>query len=336
MELGSTEKLIINQLIDHEVFTSTPEPQTTNKKRQAIEAFKQAYKQRRVHDFFEELIGEQPFNYGNNLLLLMGSGNLTSAQKHVFLATLRAVISSPQMDGLDSDMVIDSQSIIQQVHSEVFELNETEIYAIINDLFVERFGLFTPDYPEGNEQSQSEIMDPFWDINPDFISITHEFIAYISHSSDEQQVSIRHEINRELLNRRFISPQTSGRLWRGVQENKEQLMSDWKPLERFRLECGDDYAILLDGQQKKSEAKPLIVAIAYANLLHNRILKTDLSAETRKVAKEIFPGRTINPSDVKKCLIDNALVLDKGDYYQRTPVASRFQAVKNIDAETFE
>ncbi|GHP13954.1 hypothetical protein YK48G_13790 [Lentilactobacillus fungorum] len=332
MELGNTEKLIINRLIDQELFTSTPEPTTTKVTLSAI----RTYKQRRVYRFFDHLIGTQPLNYGNNLVLLVGPGSLTNAEKHVLLATLKAVISSPEMDGLASDMVIDSQSIIQQVHSEVLELDEPAIYAIIDQLFVKRFGLFTPDYPEGDEASRSEIMDPFWDINPDFTSITHEMIAYMMHPQDTGQLSDCQRINRVLLRFRYLSPHQFPELWPQLVANKEQLAAEWQPLARFRLECGQDYAILLDNQQKKSEAKPLIVAIALANQLNDPIKKTNLTTKIRQVAKALFPGRTVNPTDVKKSLLTNALVIETGDYYQPTPVAKRFKATNDADQAVFE
>lgn len=336
MELGNTEKMIINRLLDQELFTSTPEPTTTKATINAIRAFKQGYKQRRVYHFFNHLIGTQPLNYGNNLVLLIGPGELNDAEKHVLLATLKAVISSPEMDGLASDMVIDSQSIIQQVHSEVVELDEPTIYGIIDDIFVKRFGLFTPDYPEGDEASRSEIMDPFWDINPDFISITHEMIEYMSHPQDTGNLTERQRVNRVLLRFRYLSPHRFPELWPQLVANKEQLMADWAPLERFRLECGEDYAILLDNQQKKSEAKPLIVAIALANRLHDPIKKTKLTPKIREVTKELFPGRTVNPSDVKRGLLENALVSENGNYYQPTPVAKRFNVTADVEQEVFE
>lgn len=336
MELGSSEKLIINQLIDQELFTSTPEPQTTKIKMGAIQAFKQESKQRRVYHFFNHLIGTQPLTYGNNLLLLIGPGNLNNDEKHVLLATLKAVISSPEMDGLASDMVIDSQSIIQQVHSEVVELDESTIYAIIDRLFVNRFGLFTPDYPEGDEDSRTGIMDPFWDINPDFVSIAHEMIEFMMNQNDTPVLTERQRINRVLLRFKFLTPHRFPELWPKLLVHKTELLADWAPLERFRLECGADYAILLDNQQRKSEAKPLIVAISLANQLYDPIKQGDLNTKVRQVAQAIFPGRTINPTDVKRALMANALVIKNGDYYQPTPIAKRFRATEDTGLKGFE
>ncbi len=334
VELESTEKLIINELLDHEIFTSTPGPRTTKLQASAIHSFQQGYKQRRVYHFFQQLIGTQPLNFGNNLLLMIGPNTLADPEKHVFLATLKAIISSPQMDGLESDMVIDSPSVIHQVQSEVAELDETAIFRIIDDLFVKRFGLFTPDYPEGDEANQSELIDPFWDINPGFISITHELITYLTDQQDTNELTPCQRVNRVLLRERYLTPQKHRELWLQLLENKADLLASWAPLDRFRLECGEDYAVLLDGQQKKSEAKPFVVAIALANSIKESLPKTQFTAAVRQTTNRLFPGRTVSSSDVKRCLLENAMLIERGPYFEKTPVAKRFLATRDQDIST--
>ncbi|MCH4164405.1 MAG: hypothetical protein LKF37_06420 [Lentilactobacillus diolivorans] len=332
IELDNTDRYIVNQLIDRELFTAIPGPKATKLQINAVHTFQNGYKQRRVANFFQTLIGTSPLNFGNNLVLMIGPNELDDQVKHVLLATLKVIISSPQMDGLESDMVIDSPSVIHQVQSEVTELDEQRIYEIIDGIFVKRFGLLTPDYPEGSVTTvQTEIMDPFWDIDPSFISITHEFIHYLTHQSDMESLTTIQQLNRILLQQRFFTPRQRPKLWAWLIENKVQLSKDWQPLNRFRLEVGNDYAVLLDSQQHKREAKPFIVAIALANKMGATLAKTAFPKQVRQVAKDLFPGRTINASDVKKGLLENALVLDKGDYFERTPVAKRFRASNIAD-----
>lgn len=324
IELDNTDQLIINQLIDQELFTAIPDHKTTKIQRRAVHAFQNGYKQRRVANFFQTLIGTTPLNFGNNLVLMIGSGDLSDKEKHVLVATLKVIISSPQIDGLESDMVIDSPTVIHQVQSEVTELDEAAIYEIIDRLFVKRFGLLTPDYPEGTTVTQTEIMDPFWDIDPNFVSITYEFIQYLTQHSEPAPLTVTQRLNRLLLQQRCITAKQSAKQWHQLIENKDELSKAWQPLARFRLEIGDDYAVLLDGHQQKRSTRPLMIALTLVNKMGPVLEKASFTKTVRQITKTVSTDWSVNASDVRRSLIENALVVDKGDYFERTAVVNRF------------
>ncbi|WP_187346974.1 hypothetical protein [Lactiplantibacillus argentoratensis] len=69
-ELHQNERLIINQLIDQSVFTSTLQKNMTNRTKEAIHALKRPQVQQRVNMYLRDLVGVLPENYQENLVFL--------------------------------------------------------------------------------------------------------------------------------------------------------------------------------------------------------------------------------------------------------------------------
>ncbi|MFT8397357.1 MAG: hypothetical protein ABF676_03080 [Schleiferilactobacillus harbinensis] len=62
-ELQSSERLIINQLFDHSVFTSTVTPDMTHATVDAINALKRPAVQKKITSYLNDLVGMGPDNY---------------------------------------------------------------------------------------------------------------------------------------------------------------------------------------------------------------------------------------------------------------------------------
>lgn len=321
-ELRATERLIVNQLFDHGIFTSTITPQTTGTTVDAINALKRPVTQQRLNSYFKNLLGVVPDNYQENLLFLFGDKRLDAESVHILLATIKAVINLPELQNTQSDRVVPTQTIIRQVHSEVVALDEKEIRRQIVALFVDRFALFTPDMPELGPSDQTLEVEDYWDISPDFNYVDQCLVNHLQAGENAQPATAQQRVNRALLNRRYLSRQS--KLWPELLLHKEAIAEQWAQLDRFELECGDNYALLLDKTRQPSRAKPFVVAIAVANSLGVGLPTDQLVPRIHLLIRQIFPDTNVVISQVKQAMKEYALVKEENGYVSPTPLTSRF------------
>lgn len=332
--LRATDRLIINQLFNNGVFTRTITPKTTGPMVDAINALKKPANQQRLNSYFKNLLGVVPDNYQENLLFLFGTQRLEPEAVHVLLATIKAVINLPELQNTQSDRVVATQTIIRQVHSEVVTLNEKEIRRQITALFVDRFALFVPDLPDLGPSEQTQTVEDYWDVSPDFNYFAQCLVNHLQAQTDTQPLTPVQRVNRALLTQRYLS--RSSKLWPDLLVHKAEIAEQWAQLGRFDLECGDDYALLLDNTRQPSKAKPFVVAIAVANSLGVGIPSDMLTTRIHLLTRQIFPETDVSVSLVKQALTDNGLVKEENQYVSPTPIVSRFvmRTMVEQDAKT--
>ncbi|MCH5464805.1 hypothetical protein [Levilactobacillus tujiorum] len=321
-ELYGTEQLIINELFDHSIFTSTVTEQTTRAKREAINALKRPATQQRLNAFLKDLVGMGPSNFQENLVFLPGKKWLSPETVHVLLATLKAVINLPELQNTQLDRVVAVKTVVRQVHSEVVDLDEKEIRRQIIDLFVQRLGLFVEDEPVMGPDNQAQEVEEYWDVSPDFNLIAQCLVTQLQGAQHLPDLTAIQRVNRALLNQRYLS--ASSRLWPDLLANKQKIADQWRQTNRFVLECGDDYALLLDSQRVPSTAKPFVIAVGVARSLGVGIPSDQLTKRIHQISEQVLPGYVINVSLVKEALHDNALARLQDGYVIATPLVHRF------------
>lgn len=329
-QLQNNERLIINALLDHSVFTSTVMPNMTHATVDAINALKRPFVQRKISSYLNDLVGIGPDNYQENLLFMFGPDTLDADTVHVLLATLKTIINEPNLQTAEADRVVTAEKIVRQVRSEVVNLDEKDIYRIITRLFVERLALLTPDQIDGPMPDQTEFVTEYWDVSPDFTAVAKCLVDALIAEQSPPKLSLVQQVNRELLLHHFLSPTTAPTLWPTLIANKHTIAQQWAELARFVLECGNDYALLLDTQRQQSAAMPYVVALAVANSLGVGIPKTELNPRIHHIAKQLYPDNTIALADVKDALRTNGIVAEQHDFVSPTPLAQRF-AVRTED-----
>lgn len=322
--MTNLDRLIINELLDHGVFTTTPLAAATQQSRAAIAELKKPSVQQRIGNYFKNLLGLAPDNFQENLLLLAGTAKLNSAQVHVLLATEKTVINEPELQGKDEDRAVATQKIVRQVHSEVTELDEREILRLIDSLFVKRFGLFTPDRLEEDQENTPAEIDDYWEVSPDFNEFAQNLVNHLGQSAPANDLNELQQVNRVLLAEQFMSPKTNPQTWPLLVAHKEEIADQWRQGGRFILEVGDHYALLLDNQRQPSVAKPYLVALTVAHELGAGVQADELTPTIKAATEALFPGFTIQPSQVKAALIENDLMSDQDDYWVPTPIVARF------------
>lgn len=219
-----------------------------------------------------------------------------------------------------------------KVHSEVTELDERELLRTIDALFVKRFGLFTPDRLEDDSENVPAEIDDYWEVHPDFNEFAQNLVNYLVNTQSQEELSEIQKVNRVLLTEQFMSPKANPQLWSTLAVNKQEIAEQWAQGGRFVLEIGDRYALLLDTQRQPSVAKPYLVALAVAHQLGAGVAAADLTALIRKVTEEIFPGFTIQPSQVKAALLENDLMVNQDDYWLPTPTIDVESLATHTDA----
>lgn len=324
--LSSSEKMIINQLIDTGVFTSSITKQTKQKRIDTVNSLKRSTVQQRINRYLDDLIGIKPENVQENLLLLLDSSFEDPEVSHVVLATLKTIINLPELQSDRNDRVVEATAVVRQVHSEVIDLDEKEIYRLIVKIFVERFQLFIPDMPEYEDAEHDQEISEYWDVDPNFNLYAQTLVNYLKDKKKNRSSELTEvqRINRALLTHRYLSPSYSPKLWLDLVENKEGIAEQWSKLDRFYLECGDDYALLLDKNRQPSKSKQAAVAIAVAQDIHEGILEADLISEIKRVTKKVLTKSTVSPSLVKDTLKDFDLITIENGFVSPTPIVKRF------------
>lgn len=328
-ELHHNERLVINELIDKGVFTSTPLPAMTKTTVEAILAVRKPRVQRRITAYLKDLVGVGPQNYQENLVFTLGAPQLDAETVHVLLATLKAVINLPESQSSE-ELVVPTQTIVRQVRSEVVALDEKEIYRRITALFVDRFGLFTPDAPINQNSDLPQEVTEFWDINPDFNYVAQCLVDDLQNQIDRPPLTAVQRVNRALLTKQFIRNKSGepnapdNQLWETLQEHKAEIAAQWAQLQRFNLECGETYALLLDTQRQPVTARAFVVAIAVAKKLGVGVPVAKLNDAIRQVIPSILGKNSVTPTEVKRTLLTNSLIIERNGFYTPTALVTRF------------
>lgn len=326
IKLSNNESLIINQLFDTGLFVNNMK-NSSKEMVVATESLKKALVQQRINNYLHDLIGIYPENIQENLILLISSDFESAETVHVLLSTLKSVINLPELQEEKTDRDVLTQTIVRQVHSEVTELDEREIYRLISNLFVERFKIFTPDQPELIDSEHDQEISEYWNIDPNFNLIAQGLVNQLT-VSNNIVLNDTQRVNRALLIHRYISSKKSPNLWDALLRKKDKIAEQWNNLGRFYLECGDDYALLLDKKRQQVKSKPAVVAIEVAHRIHSGISESELSEEIKAVAKEFFSNSNIGTSLVKDALNDFGLVNIRNGFVFPTPIISRFISKK--------
>lgn len=330
--LNNPERLIINQLIDTGLFINAP-LKSTKELTSAAVSLKRTAVQNRINNYLQDLIGEAPENIQENLLLVLGTDYESETTVHVLLATLKAVINLPELQGVREDRAVLTNTIIRQVHSEVVDLGEKEIYQLIKKLFVDRFKLFLADCPETASSEQTQEIAEYWIVSSSFALVAQAIVDKLI-SQNEVSLTDIQRINRALLINRYISPRQSPRLWEALLDNKVQIAEQWANLDRFDLECGDDYALLLDKKRIPIKSRPGVIAIDVSHKIHAGISEVQLNQVIKYSTERLFPQKDISPSIVKNSLADLGIVRINNQFVYPTPLVKRFAVGEEITEET--
>jgi len=323
--LSNLERLIINQLIDTGLFMSSP-VKSTREMTDAVMALKKTVVQNRVNSYLKDLIGINPENIQENLLLMLGSENESAETVHVLLATLKAVINLPELQNGSSDRAVLTQTIVRQVQSEVVDLDEKETQRQISRLFVERFKLFTDDRSDTVQSEQTQEVTEYWDISPDFNLVAQAIVNQLTQKRTTDLNDVQ-RVNRALLINHYISPKMSPHLWEVLVDKKDKIAEQWENLDRFDLECGDDYALLLDKKRQQVKSKPAVVAIAVSHSIHAGISEAELDQQIKDNIRKLFPTNNIAVSNVRDSLSEFDLIKIKNNFVYPAPIVKRFAIV---------
>lgn len=324
--LRHSDQVIINELIDHQVFMSSVTAQTSQKTAAAIESLKHPGTQQRISHYLNELIGQHPGNYQENLVLLVGTKILPPLTIHILLATLKAVINLPELQNTRADRVVLAETVVRQVHSEVTECDERVILRQINALFVDQLGLLTLDQPATPPRDQLGEVQDYWDVNPNFTFITQCLVDELMSTDAQPQLTPIQQLNSQLLTQRYLSRKSSAELWQVLTDNRTMIAEQWAQLDRFALEVGDDYALLLDQQRTPSEAKPFVIAIVVAHALGSAgVPQDELTALIKQTMADIPAVANLTTTQVKQALFDYDLVAQTDGFVSPTPLVARFE-----------
>lgn len=323
-QLNNSERLIVNQLIDNGLFTSNPF-KPTKEVLNAVKTLRQTRNQQRVNNYIKDLLGILPENIQENLLLIFGKEFESPENVHVLLATLKTIINLPELQSNPNDRSVLTQVVIRQVNSEVVDLDEKEIGSIITEIFVDRFKLFTVDHPELSQSESNQEIVEYWHISPDFNTVAQAIINHLTvNSYNKEDISIQQKINQQLLAEKYINSHRSPQLWLYLREHKDDIAEQWASLDRFDLEVGDGYALLLDKKRKQVKSRTGVVAIAVARSMHTGFSLDDLTNSIKNQTTKLFPETYISPSEIKNALIDFGLISIRNGYVYPTPLIQRF------------
>lgn len=324
--LTKAERTVINQLVDHSVFTGTKTEDMRAGALAARDAYQRPEGQRRINGWFNQVFGTVPQSFQDSWLWLMGPDSMDQTAITVLLATFKAVINTPAAQGVAADRVIESRPVIASVQTAVPDLSEKQVGRLIDELFVQRLQLLVPDNPVATESvARSQLIDEFWDVDADFVPVAQLMVQALQRSmqTEASTVTATQKVNAYLLKYRYMDAR-AGSLWSTLREQKGQIANMWQPLQRFYLEVGDHYAVLLDGNRRQSTSRQYFVALAVASSLTEGLPEEQLGKRIRKMARQLYPAANVNPSMVKDELRNCALAEPQHGFWVATPLARRF------------
>lgn len=325
-KLTKAERTVIEQLLTHGVFTGTKTDDMKAGALAARDAYQRPEGQRRINGWFNQIFGRTPFSFQDNWVWLMGPHQLSSDEITVLLATLKAVINTPAAQGVESDRVIEARPVIASVQTVAPNLSDKEVGKLIDELFVQRFQLLTPDNPVDVENTaSSQFVNEYWDVSVDFVAIAQLLVQAMQDSLDAptDTASAQQQVNTYLLKHRYMD-KSAGNLWTTLLQQKAQISAAWQPLERFYLEVGDDYAVLLDGDRRQLSSRQYFIALAVARSLTSGLPDDLLGTRIKQLARQLYPKANVNQTQVKDELRLNSLAKIEHGSWVATPLAQRF------------
>lgn len=325
-KLTQAESFVVTELLNHGVFTGTKTDGMSALALAARDAYQRPDGQRRINGWFNQVFGRAPQSFQDNWVWLAGSQYLTPQAVAVLLATLKAVINTPATQGVESDRVIESRPVITSVQTAVPALSDKQIGKIITDLFVDRFRLLTPDNPVNeNTPAVSQLVTEYWDVAVDFVPVAQLLVQFLraSLAGKPTQATPQQRVNTYLLTHHFMD-RRAGDLWKILQEQKEQIAASWQPLQRFYLEVGDNYAVLLDANRRQQTSRQYFLALATARSLGVGLPKAALNKRIKQLARQLYPKATINSTLVKDAMVANGLAYLYNESWIATPLTKRF------------
>lgn len=180
----------------------------------------------------------------------------------------------------------------------------------------------------------------YWDVSPDFNYVAQclvdQLMPQLSDDYTTSQLTQIQQINRQLLVHRYVSRDQMPELWDTLKNNVEEIAARWAPLDRFYLEVGDHYALLVDQTRKPSGAQPFIVAIAVAKLLGAGVYENELNELIKKTVSQMSATANITTTQVKQALEDYDLAEYTGDLIIATPLIERFAVTDEKESQNDE
>lgn len=322
--LYQTERHIINELLDRGIFTSSVTPEMRKSQASDIESLARPSTQRHINRFMKKMFATVPQNFRGNLLFLSGDTQLSAADKHVLLATCKAVINAPEMQGVTSDRVILCATLVTMVNSEVTELDEKKIRKTINHLFIDRFKLFSVDNPLESDVDEAVEIQEYWDVSPDFTGFVKCLVAALNAEQVGEEISDIQRVNRYLLQHQYLDAKWMPQLWQTLQQNKTEIEENWHELARYYLECGTDYALLLDDYRRPSESRQFYAAVKVAQSLGIGLPKDTYHQRIKQVWRQLYPSISCNITAVKDVVEASGLVTEVSGLLVATPLAKRY------------
>ncbi|WP_179394503.1 hypothetical protein [Lacticaseibacillus absianus] len=325
-KLTRAERAVIEQLLAHGVFTGTKTEEMKAGAIAARDAYQRPEGQRRINGWFKQVFGRTPLSFQDNWVWLMGSDQLSSTEITVLLATLKAVINTPAAQGVEADRVIEARPVIASVQTAAPGLSDKQVGKLIDELFVQRFQLLTPDNPvDAEPTAASQVVDEYWDVSVDFVAVAQLLVQAMKASlqAPPATVTAQQQVNAYLLKHRVMDS-SAGPLWTTLQQLKSQISAAWQPLQRFYLEVGDDYAALLDADRRELTSRQYFVALPVARSLASGLPDAALGTRIRQLARQLYPQANVNQSLVKDELRLNGLATLEHGSWVATPLAKRF------------
>lgn len=333
-ELHQAERTIINTLLDRGLFTSSVTSETKRAQETAIEALKRPGIQKRINTYMRDMFGEAPQNFQENLLFLNGTQTLTAVETHVLLATCKAVINAPELQGVTADRVIACTTLTTMVNSEVTELDDKQVRRLISALFVDRFQLFSVDRPVMDTDDESAEVEEYWDVMLDFTNFVQCLVGWLRVDRTTEKLTAIQRVNANLLQYRYLDAKRFPELWTILAANKVEIEASWHELQRFYLECGDDYAVLLDDYRRPSDSRPFYAAVRVARSLGSGLNEVDYNQRIKVIWQQLYPKATLNVTLVKDAVRDAALAYETDGFMVATPLAQRYAV--QLDGESDE
>ncbi|GAX02844.1 hypothetical protein IWT140_00442 [Secundilactobacillus pentosiphilus] len=331
--LKQTEHELITELFKNGIMTVRDNAQSNNKR--IHDYLRNPY---RVDRFLKEMFNYR-INHSNDCLLLIANKMpLATLDTQIVLASIQAIIDNntvSQTIGHDQLLLAVNQVLLKQNITHDESSNTLNMLADrIKTLLIDQFHvLSTQNFVSDN--SADQVIENYYIYNRHFFDFATLIVQYLSAKITKEEFPKNENLqrfNQLIMTRYYLDNDVDSELWKYAQQYRGHIASTWENFPGYTLEMTNEYAILLNENTHKYQAKAVQLAIVVSKKIPiTGYTKQQLSQVIDIEITNRYPNVavTVYRNDTWAKLKELHLIKRIDDLFVQTTLVPRFEIVNN-------
>lgn len=331
--LKQTERELITELFKNGIMTARDNAQSNNKR---IHDYLR--NPNRVDRFLKEMFHYR-INHSNDCLLLIANKMpLSTLDTQIVLASIQAIIdnnTANQAIGHDQLLLAVNQILLKQNITHNESSNTLNMLADrIKTLLIDQFHVLRVQN-FASDNSADQVIENGYVYNSHFFDFATLIVQYLSTNITNEEFSKGENFqrfNQLIMMRYYLDNDVDPELWEYVQQYRGRIASAWEDFPGYTLEMTNEYAILLNENTHKYQAKAVQLAIVvskripitgYTKQQLSHVIDIEITTRYPNVAVAVYRN------DTWAKLKELHLIKQIDDLFVQTTLVPRFEIVDN-------